>query len=123
MYVFLIDDDPDVRNLFQMVMEHHQYDFQIAEDAQTGIDQLEASIPNPDIVLMDIFLPDLDGYKALNIIRQAGLAPETRIVAITAYYTNDTQQETLERGFDGFIPKPLQAANLVDSLENILNKN
>ncbi len=120
MYVLLIDDDPDARKLFQMAMDHHKYPHQIAENARIGINHLETSDRDPDIVLMDIFLPDIDGYKTLTKIRQAGLIPNARIVATTAYYTNDTQQEVLERGFDGFVTKPFEMSNLVSYLESLL---
>ena len=118
--VLLVDDDPHACNIFKMVMEHHQLDFQIVNDAESGLQHLETAIP--DVVVMDIFLPGIDGYQALSKIRQAGLVPQTRFVATTAYYTNDTPQEVIEHGFDGFIPKPFQTMGLVDYLKDIVNK-
>jgi CheY-like chemotaxis protein len=72
----------------------------------------------PDVVLMDIFLPGLDGFQALSRIRQASLARGSRIIATTAYYTYDTRQEILERGFDGYISKPFDEG-LISYLQSL----
>lgn len=102
--VLLVDDDPDAQGVFELVMRHHNLPFTILGDAETALEYLEDN--HPDIVVMDIFLPGLDGYQALDRIRRASLAPDAHIIATTAYYTRDTQQEVQRRGFDGYIAKP-----------------
>ena len=104
MSVLLVDDDPDVQNLFELVMNHYRYPYAVVGDAESAIDYLRSY--TPDIVLMDIFLPGLDGFQALSRIRQASLAQGSRFFATTAYYTYETEQEVLKRGFDGYLPKP-----------------
>ena len=102
--VLLVDDDPDAQTVFELVMQHYNIPFTIVGDAETALDFLKTN--TPDVVLMDIFLPGLDGYQALDRIRRTSIASTSRIIATTAYYTNDTQQEVLRRGFDGYVPKP-----------------
>ena len=104
MSVLLVDDDPDARSVFEIVMQHHNIPFSVFGDAESAIDFLKTN--SPDVVIMDIFLPGLDGYQALDRIRRSPFAAHSRIVATTAYYTNDTQQEVIQRGFDGYLPKP-----------------
>lgn len=118
--VLLVDDDPHSRAVFELVMQHFNLPFNVVEDAETALTFLQAN--KPDIVLMDIFLPGLDGYQALDRIRRTALAPSSRIIATTAYYTNDTEQEVLQRGFDGYFPKPFDIG-LVQYLERIINVN
>lgn len=114
--VLLVDDDPDAQSVFELVMHHYHVPFTIVGDAESALDYLQTN--TPDVVLMDIFLPGLDGYQALDRIRRSALASGSRIIATTAYYTNDTQQEVIQRGFDGYVPKPFDE-RLVDYLRQL----
>ena len=118
MSVLLVDDDPHSRDIFELVMEHYGLPYMVVDDAETALEVLQTDVP--DIILMDIFLPGLDGYQALDRIRRMSAMPGTRVIATTAYYTHDTEQEILRRGFDGFFAKPFDK-NLVGYLESILN--
>jgi CheY-like chemotaxis protein len=119
--VLLVDDDPDTRNVFQLVMDHYQMQLTVAEDAETALNYLRAN--TPDVIVMDIFLPGIDGYQALHQIRKYALVPDCRVVATTAYYTADTQKDVLAWGFSGYLPKPLNPSNLVPYLQQIVNGN
>lgn len=121
MSVLLVDDDPHACEVMQLVLRHHNVPLTIVGDAETALDYLQSN--SPDIVIMDIFLPGIDGYQALKRIRQSSLLPSGRFVATTAYYTNDTEQEAITRGFDGYIPKPFDSSNLVAYLEMIAGRS
>jgi CheY-like chemotaxis protein len=100
-----------------LVMDHHSLPLKIIHNAEEAIEYLQSN--NPDVVVIDLFLPGLDGYRAFEKIRKNDLAREAKIVATTAYYTNDTQQEVLSRGFDGYISKPFVATDLVPYLAGL----
>lgn len=114
--VLLVDDDPDAREVFEIVMNHHHVPYAVVGNAEAAFDYLQRH--TPDIVLMDIFLPGIDGFQALSRIRQSSLAQGSRIIATTAYYTFDTKQEVLARGFDGYVGKPFDE-ELVSYLQNL----
>ncbi len=116
--VLLVDDDPAMRDMFQMVMKHHQIELTAVQDAETALQYLAGNQPN--IIVLDLFLPGLDGYQMLKQMRKKSLAPNARVVAITAYYTTDTEQETLNGGFDGYLPKPINTAQIVPYLESLI---
>lgn len=118
MSVMLVDDDPHTRDLFEMVLQHHNISVTMYKDAETAL----KALPNasPDVLVIDLFLPGLDGYQLFDQIRTKSLAPNSRLVATTAYYTNNTEYEVSERGFDGYISKPINANGLVTYLESIL---
>lgn len=99
-------------------MSHHQLSFTVVDDAESALEFLKTN--TPDIVLMDIFLPGLDGYQALDRIRRMYQSSKGRIIATTAYYTHDTEQEILSRGFDGYVAKPFDR-NLIGYLEKALS--
>jgi CheY-like chemotaxis protein len=118
MFVLLVDDDEDTRNVFQLVMSHFNHKVVVMEDAESALEYLRTNAP--DVIVMDIFLPNLDGYQALQQIRKTALAPNTRVVATTAYYTSDTHKEVLAWGFAGYLPKPINPTKLVSYLEQIV---
>ncbi|HHS96501.1 MAG TPA: response regulator [Chloroflexi bacterium] len=78
------------------------------------------SLPKVDLILMDIFLPERDGYEALRLLRSDPRFKDTLIVAVTA----DASQENMERarkaGFDGFIGKPLDPDRFPEQIRRIL---
>lgn len=117
--ILLVDDDPDVCRIFELVMRHHQIPYWIANDGENALVYLRENAPS--IVVMDIFLPDMDGYQALDHLRQSALNPGCKVVATTAYYTRDTEQEIAKHGFDGYIPKPFNPNSLITYLERFLN--
>lgn len=116
--VLLVDDDPDARAIFKLVMDHYKMPLDVLENAETAIQYLQTH--KPDIVVVDIFLPGTDGFQLLNQIRKAVPAPSSKFVATTAFYTNDTMQEVLSRGFDGYISKPFDSRNLVPYLQSLV---
>jgi CheY-like chemotaxis protein len=118
--VLLVDDDPDTHNLFQMVMEHYNHQLVIVADGESALSYLKAN--TPDIIVIDIFLPGIDGYQVLYQIRKNALAPNCSLIATTAYYTTDTQSEILSWGFSGFLPKPLKPPMIVPYLESMLKR-
>jgi CheY-like chemotaxis protein len=115
--VVLVDDDRITRDIFKMVFENQGLDLTVLEDAETALAYLESH--TPDVLVLDIMLPGLDGYQALARIRKNGVARGCRIVATTAYYENDTEMDVIARGFDAFLPKPLRPVNLVEFLRNL----
>lgn len=78
------------------------------------------SLPHIDLILMDIFLPERDGYQALSLLRAEPRFKDTLVVAVTA----DASQENIERarraGFDGFIGKPLDPDRFPEQIRRIL---
>ncbi len=116
--VLLIDDDSDTRNLFNIVMDHYHLQSATAENAQNAFAYLNSN--TPDVIILDIILPDMDGYRALDYIREKTGASGASIVATTAYYTDSTQADVMERGFNGYLPKPLNPTSLVPYLQGIV---
>ncbi len=121
MLIVLVDDDLHARNVFQMVMEFHQMSVSMFDNAEAAIEHLQNN--KPDVVVMDLFLPGLDGYQALDKIRRAGIAQGCSFIAATSYYTNDTQTEVISRGFDGYIAKPFSAQHLLPYIAQVIDQH
>ncbi|MGD2179165.1 MAG: response regulator [Anaerolineae bacterium] len=78
------------------------------------------SLPQVDLILMDIFLPEADGYQALDTLRSHSRFEDTLIVAVTADASVDNMQRARQAGFDGFIGKPLDPDRFPSQIRRIL---
>jgi CheY-like chemotaxis protein len=116
MSVLLIDDDMITCNLFQLVFEQTDFKLEIMNSGMAGLDYLQHQ--QPDVIVIDIFLPDVDGYRTLETIKQRNLAPAASYIATTAYYTNDTRSEVIAHGFDNYMTKPIDVSGLVSFLQS-----
>ena len=98
------------RALLLAVLQAAGYQVQIAEDGQSGIDL--ARHEHPDLILMDIMLPVLDGYE---VMRRLKANPQTRqipILAITAHFSPTEREQALAAGCDGYITRPIDTRAL-----------
>jgi CheY-like chemotaxis protein len=100
-----------------MVMEHNGKSFTIARDGEEALNLLADN--TPQIIIIDIFLPGLDGYQTFQRIQTSQLAPKALKIATTAYYTEDTEAQTSTWGFDGFLPKPFNPTTLLPFLNDL----
>ena len=112
--VLLVDDDPYTCELFKLIFEFNQLPLHIATNSEEAIDYLQTN--SPDVVVLDLFLPGTDGYHTLDSIRQLTPNGDVKVVAFTAYYTQETPEDVHKRGFDGYIAKPFEPTELVNTL-------
>lgn len=114
--VLYIDDNFDNRMLVMRVLMASDYDFEFeeADSATVGI-ELAASNP-PDIILMDISMPDMDGLTATAIIRDMPELDHVPVVALTANAMRGDKERTLEAGCDGYIRKPVDVDKLPEEI-------
>jgi len=116
--VLLVDDDASTRQLFETILNYHDVSLVVAQSEPEVVDIL--SHTKPDIIVLDIVLPgNKDGYKILKRIREL---PQVHcpVVATTAYYTLDSTPTFEQRGFNGYLLKPIQPENLVTYLDQVI---
>jgi two-component system cell cycle response regulator DivK len=114
--VLYIEDNRDNRNLVRRVLMASDYDFQImeAENAILGIQMAEAH--HPDVILMDMSMPEMDGLTATRHIRNIPSLQSTLVIALTANAMQGDRERTLEAGCDGYIRKPIDVDKFPDEL-------
>ncbi len=119
--VLVVDDD--VRNIFALTsaLEVHNMEVIHAETGQEGIDLLKAS-PGVEAVLMDIMMPEMDGYEAITAIRQMEEFKQLPIIALTAKAMKADRDHCLEVGASDYISKPLDIDQLLSLLRVWLYK-
>lgn len=112
--ILVAEDIDDNYKLYQVYLGK-QYKLIRARNGEEAISKyLEY---NPDVILMDIGMPVVDGYQATDAIRQ--LESNVPIIAVTAFAYNDDKKKVLSRGFNGFLPKPLDKNALLETLHKM----
>ena len=109
--ILVVEDDPSVRNLITTTLRLHEYRFLTAASGSGAI--LEASSHNPDVVLLDLGLPDMDGVEVIQRIRTWSNMP---IIVISARSDDTDKIEALDAGADDYLTKPFSVEELLARL-------
>ena len=109
--ILVVEDDPPVRNLITTTLKTNDYRFLVAANGEGAI--LEASSHNPDIVLLDLGLPDMDGVQVIGNIRSWSNMP---IIVISARSEDSDKIEALDAGADDYLTKPFSVEELLARL-------
>jgi CheY-like chemotaxis protein len=119
--VLMVDDD--VRNLYALTsaLEDHGLDVVCADSGSQGIELLTTT-PGVELVLMDIMMPDMDGYQAIRRIRDMDGFDDLPIVALTAKAMRGDREESLAAGASDYVTKPVELDQLLDTLRVWLHR-
>lgn len=119
-YVILVVEDNE-RNLklLRDVLEYAGYDVRVARTAEDGISS--ALSEPPDLVLMDLQLPGIDGMEALRRLRESPRTADIPVVAVTAQAMKHDRERALDAGFDGYIEKPISVRAFPDQVRGFLS--
>ncbi len=106
--ILLIEDEPQMRRLLRITLESHGYRFIEAATAREGL--MQASTRNPDVVLLDLGLPDMDGLEVTKRLREWTNTP---IIVISAREQEQDKVKALDAGADDYLTKPFSAGELL----------
>jgi CheY-like chemotaxis protein len=117
--VLVVDDSADLRELISLVLERHPDSWTVVGTAAEGQQAVEeARARQPDLVLLDIAMPVMDGMQALPLIRQA--APNAVVVMLSGYPFATAGQGAINAGAHGYLEKSDLVRSLIPRLEHIL---
>lgn len=118
--ILIIDDDS--KNIFALsaVLKAKNYQCVSALSAQSGF-ELIATNPNIGIVLMDMMMPEMDGYEAIKRMKLDAVMQAIPVIAITAQAMTGDREKCLEAGADGYISKPVDVSALLKLLNELMN--
>lgn len=116
--ILVIEDTPANLALATKLLQVAGHQVIAAECALEGLSLADQSLP--DLVLMDLGLPDLDGYEAMHKLRGNRRTAHLRIVAFTAYAMPADHERALAGGFDGYLTKPIQFATFATDVSDLL---
>ncbi|WP_248664095.1 ATP-binding protein [Fuchsiella alkaliacetigena] len=115
--ILIVDDVESNRELLKIKLENKGLEVIEAASGQEGVEK--ALEFNPELILMDIKMPEVDGYQAHELIRDKDL--EMPIIALTAYATQEEKSKVKASGFEGFLTKPIEEQKLYAELTQYLN--
>lgn len=114
--ILAVDDTPDNLFLLEAILgEAEEYRLRCAESGEAAIEMIKASPPS--LILLDVMMPDMDGYEVTRRIRQNQDLPYIPILLITAH-DRASADEGFQAGADGFVRKPFDIQDLLDSVES-----
>ena len=109
--VLVVEDDASIRNLITTTLKAHEYKYLSAYNGNSAL--LEASTHNPDVILLDLGLPDMDGIEVIQKVRSFSLVP---IIVISARSEDDDKIQALDAGADDYLTKPFSVEELLARL-------
>jgi two-component system, cell cycle response regulator DivK len=118
--ILVVEDSERNLKLVRDVLQYAGYDVIAASSGEQGVALARERVP--DLVLMDLQLPEMDGAEALRILRDDPLTQGIPVVAVTAFAMKDDRERALDAGFDNYIEKPISVRALPDQIRGFLDR-
>jgi two-component system cell cycle response regulator DivK len=118
--ILVVEDNPLNLKLVRDVLQFAGYDVIEAHSGEEGVRAAQAD--PPDLVLMDLQLPGIDGTETLHKLRQGPLGHDVPVVAVTAFAMAEDRERASLAGFDGFVEKPISVRELPGQIEAFLGR-
>ncbi len=116
--ILVVEDNPDNRTLITDVLASMNYEVLVAEDGEEGVAKAEKEVP--DLILMDLSLPKIDGWVATKTIKQNAALTHIPIIALTAHAMVGDREKALEAGCNDYVSKPIDLRELASKLSHFL---
>ncbi len=117
--ILLVEDNEMNRDMLSRRLIKKGFEVVMAVDGQKGLDM--ATSESPDIILLDMSLPVMDGWGVAKHLKGDGATKHIPIIALTAHAMSGDREKTLEAGCDEYETKPIRLAKLLEKMETLLN--
>jgi DNA-binding response OmpR family regulator len=118
--ILIVDDEISILVPLKFLLEKNQYTVFLAQSGKDAFDSIARN--KPDLILLDIMLPDLDGYEIFQMIRQNPLWDDIRVICLTAKNRDVDVAKGLNLGVDAYITKPFSNADLLAKIRSLLQE-
>ena len=119
--ILVVDDNQDSRELVIKILKNKGYKLCEASDGEEALDKVALELP--DLILMDISLPKMDGYEVTRRLKDSDKFKSIPIIALTAHAMKGDREKSLAKGCDGYIPKPIDVRELPRIIAGFLARN
>jgi NarL family two-component system response regulator LiaR len=119
--ILIVDDKQLVRNGLRMFLELHD-GMTVCGEASDGLEGIKKAFElKPDVILLDLNMPTLDGLKAARLIREG--SPKAEILIVTSYHSLEVARIAAEAGASGYVTKSLITSDLVPAIEEVVSRH
>lgn len=118
--ILIVDDERDLIETLTFRLEASGYEVVSAYNGREGLDKAREHAP--DLILLDIMMPEMDGYKVCKELRQDIKCKDIPVVMVTAKGQDTDRDMGIEAGANGYLTKPFEANQLLDKIKELLNK-
>ncbi len=116
--VLVVDDEPHILHSLEFLMKRENYDVRVARDGEAALQAIEER--RPDLILLDVMMPNRDGYSVCQTIRANPAWKELRIIMLTAKGRDIEREKGLALGADDYITKPFSTRDLLELVRQYL---
>ncbi len=117
--ILLVDDSDTVIMMSRMILKQTSFEIISASD---GCDAVNKAVSEkPDLILLDIIMPNMDGFEALKIIRETEETSEIPVIMVTTRSEVENREKGFEYGCNDYIVKPFSSTELISKINNLLN--
>lgn len=117
--VLIVDDEPNIVMSLEFLFRRNDYEVLIARNGTEALDLLTSKVP--DIILLDIMMPDVDGYEICMVVRSQERLKHTKVIFLSAKSKQSDIQKGYDLGADLYVTKPFSPKNLLTSVKELLN--
>jgi CheY-like chemotaxis protein len=118
--ILLVEDNEMNRDMLSRRLARKGYEVSIAVDGRQGVEMAQSAAP--DLILMDMSLPVLDGWEATRQLKNADATRHIPVIALTAHAMSGDRERALEAGCDDYDTKPIELPRLLEKIEAMLNR-
>jgi CheY-like chemotaxis protein len=116
--VLLVEDNEDNQFVYRTILEHFNYRVIVAGDGEEGVRQAREAIP--DVILMDVSIPVIDGLEATRIIKADPATAGIPVIALTAHALSEDRRRATEAGCDSYLSKPAEPKRVLAEVQRML---
>ena len=118
--ILVVEDNIDNYELVRFVLERAGYDVFLAMNGRDGV--AAARLQKPDLILMDLSMPEMDGWVAAEKLKADEITKSIPLYALSAHTLPSDRKRALDAGCDGYLSKPIHMASFLDAIEKALSK-
>ncbi|NCC28638.1 MAG: response regulator [Gammaproteobacteria bacterium] len=118
--ILIVDDEPNIVISLEFLMMREGHEVRVARDGEAGLAAVRTH--RPDVVVLDVMMPKLDGFAVLEAVRSDPDLAGTRILMLTAKGREAEQNKGLALGADAYMSKPFSTRDLVDKVKELLDR-
>jgi len=117
--ILIVDDEPNIVMTLEYAFKKKNFEVFIARDGSEALQILESQIPN--VVLLDIMMPKVDGYETLKLIKQKPQLQDTKVIFVTAKNKASDIEKGLKLGANKYITKPFSIKKILSEVQELLS--